>query len=70
MWISEGEILLECDLLLWGVRGGINGGEWVCGVGGWGEIKGMKKVGGRLGLELGWYGELEWFVQFFFYLFF
>ena len=53
--------MVERKVLNEGKGGGMEVGMWVRGVGGKGEIKGMKKVGGRLKIEEGEYGEVEGF---------
>jgi F-type H+-transporting ATPase subunit alpha len=62
--ITDGQIYLEPGLFNSGVRPGINVGISVSRVGGYAQIKAMKKVAGRLRLELAQYRELEAFAKF------
>src|SRR6187200_2360952 len=62
--ITDGQIFLEPKLFNSGVRPAINVGISVSRVGGNAQIKPMKKVAGRLKLELSQYRELEAFAQF------
>jgi F-type H+/Na+-transporting ATPase subunit alpha len=62
--ITDGQIFLEADLFRSGVRPAINVGISVSRVGGNAQLKPMKKVAGRLRLELSQYRELEAFAQF------
>ncbi|HUI37177.1 MAG TPA: F0F1 ATP synthase subunit alpha, partial [Gaiellaceae bacterium] len=62
--ITDGQIFLESDLFYSGVRPAINVGISVSRVGGNAQTKAMKKVAGRLRLELSQYRELEAFSQF------
>ena len=62
--ITDGQIFLEPDLFNSGVRPAVNVGISVSRVGGSAQIKGMKKVAGRLRLDLAQYRELEAFAQF------
>ena len=62
--ITDGQIFLEPDLFNSGVRPAVNVGISVSRVGGAAQIKGMKKVAGRLRLDLAQYRELEAFAQF------
>jgi F-type H+-transporting ATPase subunit alpha len=62
--ITDGQIFLESKLFLSGVRPAINVGISVSRVGGNAQIKPMKKVAGRLKLDLSQYRELEAFAQF------
>ena len=62
--ITDGQIFLESDLFFSGVRPAINVGTSVSRVGGNAQTKAMKKVAGRLRLELAQYRELEAFSQF------
>ncbi|MFQ5691188.1 MAG: F0F1 ATP synthase subunit alpha [Gemmatimonadota bacterium] len=62
--ITDGQIYLESDLFYAGVRPGVNVGISVSRVGGAAQIKAMKKVAGRLRLDLAQYRELEAFAQF------
>ena len=62
--ITDGQIYLQTDLFNRGIRPAINVGISVSRVGGNAQIKGMKKVAGKLRLELAQYRELEAFAQF------
>ena len=62
--ITDGQIYLEPSLFNSGVRPAINVGISVSRVGGNAQIKAMKKVAGRLRLELAQYRELEAFAKF------
>jgi F-type H+-transporting ATPase subunit alpha len=62
--ITDGQIFLESDLFYSGVRPAINVGISVSRVGGSAQTKAMKKVAGRLRLDLSQYRELEAFAQF------
>ncbi|UUY06215.1 F0F1 ATP synthase subunit alpha [Svornostia abyssi] len=62
--ITDGQIFLEPNLFFSGVRPAINVGISVSRVGGDAQIKPMKKVAGRLKLDLSQYRELEAFAQF------
>lgn len=62
--ITDGQIYLEPDLFYAGVRPGINVGISVSRVGGKAQTKAMKKVAGRLRLDLAQYRELAAFAQF------
>jgi F-type H+-transporting ATPase subunit alpha len=62
--ITDGQIFLESALFYSGVRPAINVGISVSRVGGNAQTKAMKKVAGRLRLELAQYRELEAFAQF------
>ena len=62
--ITDGQIFLEPKLFYSGVRPAINVGISVSRVGGNAQISPMKKVAGRLKLELSQYRELEAFAQF------
>jgi F-type H+/Na+-transporting ATPase subunit alpha len=62
--ITDGQIFLESELFFSGVRPAINVGISVSRVGGAAQIKGMKKVAGRLRLDLAQYRALEAFAQF------
>ena len=62
--ITDGQIFLESRLFYSGVRPAINVGISVSRVGGNAQISPMKKVAGRLRLELSQYRELEAFAQF------
>jgi F-type H+-transporting ATPase subunit alpha len=62
--ITDGQIYLEPNLFNAGVRPAINVGISVSRVGGAAQIKPMKRVAGRLKLELAQYRELEAFAKF------
>jgi F-type H+-transporting ATPase subunit alpha len=62
--ITDGQIFLESDLFYSGVRPAINVGISVSRVGGNAQVKAMRKVAGRLKLDLAQYRELEAFAQF------
>ena len=62
--ITDGQIFLEPDLFFSGVRPAINVGISVSRVGGDAQTKAMKKVAGKLRLDLSQYRELEAFAQF------
>jgi F-type H+-transporting ATPase subunit alpha len=62
--ITDGQIFLESDLFFSGVRPAVNVGISVSRVGASAQTKAMKKVAGRLRLDLSQYRELEAFAQF------
>lgn len=62
--ITDGQIYLESDLFYQGIRPAINIGLSVSRVGGSAQTKAMKKVAGRLRLDLAQYRELAAFAQF------
>src|SRR4051812_2747595 len=62
--ITDGQIYLEGDLFRSGVRPAINVGISVSRVGGNAQTKPMKRVAGKLRLELSQYRDLEAFAQF------
>jgi F-type H+-transporting ATPase subunit alpha len=62
--ITDGQIFLETDLFFAGVRPAVNVGFSVSRVGGNAQIKAMRKVAGRLRLDLAQFRELEAFAQF------
>jgi len=62
--ITDGQIYLEPNLFNAGIRPAINVGISVSRVGGNAQIKAMKKIAGRLRLELAQYRELEAFAKF------
>jgi len=62
--ITDGQIYLESELFYSGIRPAINVGLSVSRVGGAAQKKAMKKVSGRMRLELSQYRELEVFAQF------
>jgi F-type H+/Na+-transporting ATPase subunit alpha len=62
--ITDGQIFLESNLFFSGVRPAINVGTSVSRVGGNAQQRAMRKVAGRLRLDLAQYRELEAFAQF------
>jgi F-type H+/Na+-transporting ATPase subunit alpha len=62
--ITDGQIYLESDLFYAGQRPAVNAGLSVSRVGGAAQIVAMKKVAGRLRLELAQYRALAAFAQF------
>jgi F-type H+/Na+-transporting ATPase subunit alpha len=62
--ITDGQIYVEPELFFSGVRPAINVGISVSRVGGNAQIKAMKKVAGRLRIDLAQYRALEAFAQF------
>ena len=62
--ITDGQIYLEGDLFYSGIRPAVNVGLSVSRVGGSAQTKAMKKVAGRLRLELASYREMAAFAQF------
>jgi F-type H+-transporting ATPase subunit alpha len=62
--ITDGQIFLQSDLFFSGVRPAVNVGTSVSRVGSSAQTKAMKKVAGRLRLDLAQYRELEAFAQF------
>jgi len=62
--ITDGQIFLESDLFYSGVRPAVNVGISVSRVGGNAQTKAMKKVAGRLRLDLAQYREMAAFAQF------
>jgi F-type H+-transporting ATPase subunit alpha len=62
--ITDGQIFLEADLFFAGQRPAINVGISVSRVGGSAQVKAMRKVAGRLRLDLAQYRELEAFAAF------
>jgi F-type H+-transporting ATPase subunit alpha len=62
--ITDGQIFLEPSLFFSGVRPAINVGISVSRVGGAAQINPLRKVAGRLKLELSQYRDLEAFAQF------
>src|SRR3989338_8982780 len=62
--ITDGQIFLESDLFYKGIRPALNVGISVSRVGSSAQIKSMKKVAGKLRLELAQFRELEAFAQF------
>jgi F-type H+-transporting ATPase subunit alpha len=62
--ITDGQIFLESGLFFQGVRPAINVGASVSRVGSSAQTKAMKKVAGRLKLDLAQFRDLEAFAQF------
>jgi len=62
--ITDGQIFLESNLFLSGIRPAINVGISVSRVGGNAQIKSMKKVAGTLKLDQALYREMEAFSKF------
>ncbi|HRY82807.1 MAG TPA: F0F1 ATP synthase subunit alpha [Candidatus Moranbacteria bacterium] len=62
--ITDGQIYLESDLFYKGVRPALNVGLSVSRVGSSAQTKAMKKVAGKLRLDLAQFRELEAFAQF------
>lgn len=62
--ITDGQIFLEGDLFNKGIRPALNVGISVSRVGSSAQTKAMKKVAGKIRLELAQYRELEAFMQF------
>jgi F-type H+-transporting ATPase subunit alpha len=62
--ITDGQIYLETDLFNAGIRPALNVGLSVSRVGGSAQTKAMKKVAGKLRVELAQYRELAAFAQF------
>ena len=62
--ITDGQIYLESELFNAGVRPAVNAGLSVSRVGGAAQTRAMKRVAGRLRLDLAQYRELATFAQF------
>ncbi|MFP4200521.1 MAG: F0F1 ATP synthase subunit alpha [Clostridia bacterium] len=62
--ITDGQIFLEADLFYAGVRPAVDVGRSVSRVGSAAQVSAMKRVAGRLRLDLSQYRELEAFAQF------
>jgi len=62
--ITDGQIYLESDLFYQGMRPAVNIGLSVSRVGSSAQTKAMKKVAGKLRLELAQFRELQTFMQF------
>lgn len=62
--ITDGQIFLETDLFYQGIRPALNVGLSVSRVGSSAQIRAMKKVAGRLRLDLAQFRELAAFAQF------
>ncbi len=62
--ITDGQIFLEADLFYAGIRPAVDVGRSVSRVGSAAQVPAMKRVAGRLRLDLSQYRELEAFAQF------
>ncbi|MFH0899735.1 MAG: F0F1 ATP synthase subunit alpha, partial [Pseudomonadota bacterium] len=62
--ITDGQVYLESDLFYAGIRPAVNVGISVSRVGGAAQTKAMKKVAGKLRLDLAQYREMAAFAQF------
>lgn len=62
--ITDGQIFLQGDLFLSGIRPAVNVGLSVSRVGGSAQLRPMRAVGGRLRLDMARYRELAAFAQF------
>jgi F-type H+-transporting ATPase subunit alpha len=62
--ITDGQIFLESDLFYQGIRPALNVGISVSRVGSAAQVKAMKKVAGKMRLEMAQYRELAAFAQF------
>ena len=62
--ITDGQIFLESDLFLSGMRPAVNVGLSVSRVGGAAQTKAMKKASGSVRIDLAQYREMEVFTQF------
>ncbi len=62
--ITDGQIYLESELFFSGQRPAVNAGLSVSRVGGAAQIKAMKKLAGRIRIDLAQYRELAAFAQF------
>lgn len=62
--ITDGQIFLESELFFSGIRPAVNVGLSVSRVGGAAQTKAMKKVSGKLRMELAQFREMEVFTQF------
>ncbi len=62
--ITDGQIYLEKELFLKGIKPAINGGISVSRVGGAAQIKAMRQVVGSIKLDLAQFKEMEAFAQF------
>ncbi len=62
--ITDGQIYLQSDLFYQGIRPAVNAGLSVSRVGSSAQTKAVKKVAGKLRLELAQFRELQAFVQF------
>ncbi len=62
--ITDGQIYLDTEMFREGIRPAVNGGLSVSRVGGAAQCKSIRKVAGKLRLELAQYRELQVFAQF------
>jgi F-type H+-transporting ATPase subunit alpha len=62
--ITDGQIYVEPDLFYAGIRPAVNVGISVSRVGGHAQTRAMRKVAGKLKLDMGQFRELQAFVQF------
>src|SRR5712671_248887 len=62
--ITDGQIYLESDLFYGGIRPAVNVGLSVSRVGGSAQVRAMRRVAGKLRLDLAQYRELAAFAQF------
>ena len=62
--ITDGQIFLETDMFNSGIRPAVNAGLSVSRVGGSAQTKAMKKVAGKLRMDLSQFRELQTFAQF------
>jgi F-type H+-transporting ATPase subunit alpha len=62
--ITDGQIYLESDLFYKGIKPAINVGLSVSRVGGAAQLKAMKKIAGKLRLDIAQFNELSAFAQF------
>ena len=62
--ITDGQIFLDTEMFREGIRPAVNGGLSVSRVGGAAQCKSIRKVAGKLRLELAQYRELQVFAQF------
>ncbi len=62
--ITDGQIFLESDLFIAGMRPAVNVGLSVSRVGGAAQTKAMKKASGSIRIDLAQYREMEVFTQF------
>src|SRR3989344_3693541 len=62
--ITDGQIYLESDLFFAGIKPALNVGLSVSRIGGAAQIKAMKKIAGRLRLDLAQFREMQAFAQF------
>ena len=62
--ITDGQIFLDTEMFREGIRPAVNGGLSVSRVGGAAQHKSIRKVAGKLRLELAQYRELQVFAQF------